>query len=82
MQRVWATLWRWYPAGEEVCDDGAQNTDAYLDTEALDDPLHFCNTTCKYQPHCGDDITQPAFGETCDDGDTIVNDCPYADYLR
>ena len=66
------------PANEEVCDSGDQNTDVYLDTVALQSTEVFCNSTCTaYQPHCGDDITQPDFGETCDDGDTIVNDCPY-----
>ncbi|MEL6545402.1 MAG: hypothetical protein AAFQ82_12300 [Myxococcota bacterium] len=45
----------------ELCDDGAQNSDAW-------GPTRRCNTRCDgYAPYCGDAALQGAF-EVCDDG--------------
>lgn len=43
----------------EQCDDGlAQNLGGY----------ETCNADCTLAPRCGDGVTDPAFGEICDDG--------------
>lgn len=48
-------------AGDEQCDDGANNGMGY----------GFCTGTCQLGPRCGDGITQPEGMEQCDDTTNI-----------
>ena len=55
----------------EVCDGGADASDAYQ-------PFgnQVCNTTCDgYAPYCGDNVTNG--DETCDDGNIETETCAY-----
>ena len=52
--------------GNEECDLGvAGNSNTKPDT---------CRTDCT-NPDCGDGVKDPAFAETCDDGNTMSGDC-------
>ena len=51
------------PAGAEECDDGAN-----------DGSYNNCAPGCKLGPRCGDGILASAFGEECDDGNTVGGD--------
>lgn len=48
-------------AGDEQCDDGANNGMGY----------GFCTATCLLGPRCGDGVTQTEGAEQCDDGVNI-----------
>ncbi len=53
----------------EACDAGAANADT---------PDATCRTTC-LGPACGDGVTDPGRGETCDDGNQVPGDgCTFA----
>ncbi len=49
--------------GTEQCDDGV-NMGGY----------GVCDAGCKNGPRCGDTLVQSAYGEQCDDGNTVDND--------
>ncbi len=48
----------------ELCDDGYENSDEIPNV---------CRTDCT-PPRCGDQVTDPAVGETCDDGNSEPGD--------
>jgi len=49
----------------EQCDNGSANSNTTPDA---------CRTNCT-NPRCGDTVTDPGRGETCDDGNTVNADC-------
>ena len=50
------------PSNNEICDDGAANTEAWSVGK-------ICNTTCNgYSPYCGDGNIDEDASEECDDG--------------
>ncbi len=54
--------------GDEVCDQGLKNSDAYSHDK-------HCNSTCTgWAPYCGDGILQTEYGEECDDGNNVSGD--------
>ncbi|RKH61218.1 DUF4215 domain-containing protein [Corallococcus aberystwythensis] len=63
---------------ESTCGNGTVNAGEQCDNGNANGPGYGkCSLTCVWNARCGDGITQYAFGETCDDGNTNDRDsCP------
>ena len=59
---------------EPKCGDGVKTKNETCDDGILAGGYNQCGPGCVWGPRCGDGITQPEFGEACDDGNFLLND--------
>jgi cysteine-rich repeat protein len=63
----------------ELCDNGTANTNTACTPPTYGNGCSYCDTSCSLKTitssqYCGDGTIQSAYGETCDDGNSINHD--------